>query len=239
MKELHIDDDFDTLLSLAAKECVKEEAAAFLSADISGIEDDPQMLQKILRESRKNKNKWKALKIIALVAILCMSIAFTACMLIPEIRNVLWNVFVRERESSVEVGFETSSGIEFATESAIKEYPKTIEKKMEPIYMPEGWVQEQEIVTSSHYQIIYYSDDGIRKCFITQSVIGGVNSFINDKSGQITYIDINGSKGIFIEYDEEKDFQYSLTWQDSQYRYTIHGNFSSINEMVKIAEGIN
>ena len=238
MKELHID-DFDTLLSLAAKECVKEEAAAFLSADISGIEDNPQMLQKILGESRKNKNKWKALKIIALVAILCMSIAFTACMLIPEIRNVLWNVFVKEHGDHVEIEFETGEETEIVTEVLDKEYPTRIEQKMELSYVPEGCIKGEEIVTLSHYQINYCSEDGIRKCFITQSVIGGVNSFINDKSGQITYIEINGSKGILIEYDEDKDFQYSLTWQDSQYRYTIHGNFSSINEMIQIAEGIN
>lgn len=38
MKELHIE-KFDALLSLAAAECVKDEATAFVSADLSGVED--------------------------------------------------------------------------------------------------------------------------------------------------------------------------------------------------------
>lgn len=64
MKELHIE-KFDALLSLAAAECVKDEATAFVSADLSGVEDNPRMLRKILGIS--GKSKWKALKIIVLV----------------------------------------------------------------------------------------------------------------------------------------------------------------------------
>ena len=129
MRELHME-KFDVLLSLASAECVKEEAEAFLSADISEIADNPQMLRKVLGGSRKGK--WHTVKIILLVALLCMSIAFTACMLVPEIRQAIWNVLVRGHDDHVEINFEENSEANSVT--PVMEYPKTIEKKMELTY---------------------------------------------------------------------------------------------------------
>ncbi len=232
MKELHID-RFDALLSLASAESVRKEAEEFLSADISNIEDNPRMLRRIMGESRRSK--WQTVKIIALVALLCMSIAFTACMLVPEIRNALWSVLVRERESSVEIGFETEGDI--VTEPTVEGYPKTIEKKMELSYVPNGCIESDEVLTSMQYRI-YYTNDVDWKFHITQSTISDVDSFINDNVGQTTYIEICGSQAILIKYYND-DLLYSLTWQDDQYRYIIYGSFSSVNEIIRIAKGIN
>lgn len=235
MKELHTD-RFDALLSLAAAECVKEDAKAFLSADISGIEDNPQMLRRIL--GRSNKRKWSALKVIALVALLCMSIAFTACMLVPEIRNVVWSVLVKDQGDHMEIEFETSEETEIATEPPTTNYPTTIERKMNLTYVPEGCVKGEELEMSAQYQIYYYTEQGEWKFFISQSVINKTSSFTNDENSQIAYIDLNGTKAILIEY-YNADSLYSLVWQDDQYRYTIYGTFASINEMVGIAQGIH
>ncbi len=234
MKELHID-RFDALLSLASAECVKEEAADFLSADISDIEDNPQMLRKVLGGSRRGK--WKTVKIILLVALLCMAIAFTACMLVPEIRNAIWNVIVRERESSVEIEFDTGAEADPVNASIVGGYPKTIEKKMELTYVPEGCIVYDEVLTSIQHSICYSNSEGEWKFTISQSVIGRMGSFINENAGKITCIEIAGYSAVLME-SNEGSFSHKLIWQDDQYRYSICGSFLSSNEIIRIAEGI-
>lgn len=234
MKELHME-KFDALLSLASAECVKEEAEAFLSADISEIGDNPQMLRKVLGGSRKGK--WHTVKIILLVALLCMSIAFTACMLVPEIRQAIWNVLVRERDSSVEIDFETNEEAVPANDSISEEYPATIERKMQVTYVPEGCIVADEVVASMQYLICYKNNEDEWKFTISQSVIMIADSFVNEKSGRIRYIEIDGLQAILVEYEGDKAM-YSLTWQDDQYRYSIWGSFFSANEIIRIAEGV-
>jgi len=233
MQELHID-KFDALLSLAAAECVKEEAAAFLSADVSQIEDNPKMLKNILGMSRKRK--WKTVKMIVLVALLCMSIAFTACMLVPEIRNAVWNVLVKHHGDHVEIEFDTGE-TEEATEPPVLEYPETIEQKMVLNYVPEGCVKGTEIELPTQYQMYYFTDEGFEKFIAIQSIVDGTNTFTNNESEPIVYIQIHSYKAVLIEQEEENPVL-TLTWQDNRYRYSISGRFSSINEIVKIAESI-
>lgn len=176
MKELHIE-KFDALLSLAAAECVKDEATAFVSADLSGVEDNPRMLRKILGIS--GKSKWKALKIIVLVALLCMSIAFTACMLVPEIRNVIWNVFVKEHGDHVEVEFESGKETEIVTDAPIENCPKTIEKKAQLLYQPDEWLIREESSVPLQYTVFFLTDTYEFKCQFTQSIIDAASSYID------------------------------------------------------------
>ncbi|MBE6557708.1 MAG: DUF4367 domain-containing protein [Ruminococcaceae bacterium] len=235
MKELHID-RFDTLISLAAADCVKEEASAFSGQDVSGIERDPRVLRRILGRSRKSR--WKTVKLILLVALLCMSVAFTACMLVPEIRHAVWNVLIKNHGDHIEIGFDTDVETEAPTEPPAENYPETIEKKMALTYVPEGCVKGDDVTTSMQHQIFYYTDSGDWKFFATQSTITESNTFVDDESGQVAYIEVNGFKAVLVEYFEGESL-YSLTWQDEHYRFTVYGVFSSMNEIVKIGEGIS
>ncbi len=234
MKELHIE-KFDALLSLAAAECIKDEAIAFVSADISGVEDNPRMLRKIL--GKFGKSRWKALKIIALVALLCMSIAFTACMLVPEIRNVIWNAFVKEYGDHVEVEFDSSKETEIVTDAPMENYPKTIEKKAQLLYQLDEWLVREESSVPLQYTVFFLTDTYEFKCQFSQSIIDAASSYIDNEAGQIAYVSVNNYKAILIEHDSESEY-YSLIWQDSQYRYTLYGSFTSISELVKIAESV-
>ncbi|MBO5042306.1 MAG: DUF4367 domain-containing protein [Clostridia bacterium] len=232
MKELHME-KFDALLSLASAECVKEEAEAFLSADISEIGDNPQMLRKVLGGSRKGK--WHTVKIILLVALLCMSIAFTACMLVPEIRQAIWNVLVRGHDDHVEINFEENS--EKNSITPVAEYPNTIEKKMELTYVPEGYAINDERLSPIQYSIGYSNSKGEWKFTISQSVIDIIDSFVNEYEGKISSIEIDGFDAILIECNEGS-FSHKLIWQDDHYRYIVCGYFPSTNEIIKIAEGV-
>lgn len=233
MKELHME-KFDALLSLASAECVKEEAEAFLSADISEIGDNPQMLRKVLGGSRKGK--WHTVKIILLVALLCMSIAFTACMLVPEIRQAIWNVLVRGHDDHVEINFEENSETNSIT--PVAEYPNTIEKKMELTYVPEGYVKGEEYILGGQYQAKYYSKEGEYAFNIAQSIIRETDSYMDSINGAVVRLKINHYDAVLTEKGDD-ELIYSLIWQDSQYRYVIDGSFVSVSELIKVAENIS
>lgn len=233
MKELHID-RFDALLSLAAAECVRDEAAAFLSADVSEIEDDPKMLRKILGVSRQSK--WKAIKLVVLVALLCMSIAFTACMLVPEIRNAVWNVLVKGHGDHVEIGFGTGESEE-ATDPPVTDYPETIEQKMVLTYVPEGCVKREEIYMDSLYHVLYYSESGELIVLVTQSVVNRTESYSDNKDDKIIHLTIGDCDAILIE-NNTNEFMLSLVWQDERYRYIISSSLLMEAEILKIAEGL-
>ena len=233
MKELHID-RFDALLSLAAAECVRDEAAAFLSADVSEIEDDPKMLRKILGVSRQSK--WKAIKLVALVALLCMSIAFTACMLVPEIRNAVWNVLVKGHGDHVEIGFGTGESEE-TTDPPVTDFPETIEQKMVLTYVPEGCVKSVESNRDTLYHIYYYSEKEDLVFVITQSVISRTESYADSNDEKIAHLKIGEYDAILVD-NKTDDFMFSLIWQDEQYRYIISGSSLPMVELVKVAEGV-
>ena len=233
MKELHME-KFDVLLSLASAECVKEEAEAFLSADISEIADNPQMLRKVLGGSRKGK--WHTVKIILLVALLCMSIAFTACMLVPEIRQAIWNVLVRGHDDHVEINFEENSEANSVT--PVVEYPNTIEKKMELTYVPEGYVKGEEYILECQYKANYYSKDSEYAFTIAQGIIRKTDSYMDSVNSGVIRLKIKQHDAVLIEKDDS-EMIYSLIWQDSQYRYVIEGSFVSVSELIKVAENIS
>ena len=234
MKELHID-RFDTLISLAAADCVKEEAAAFSGQDVSGIERDPRVLRRILGRSRKSR--WKTVKLVLLVALLCMSVAFTACMLVPEIRHAVWNVLIKNHGDHIEIGFDTDVETEAPTEPPAENYPETIEKKMALTYVPEGCVKGEEISMSTMYQVDYYVADGEWKFYVVQNIVDDINVFADNEFGQVAYVEVNGYKAILVEHSDE-ELTMTLTWQDNQYHYTICGRFSSMSDVIMIAEGI-
>ncbi len=234
MKELHTD-KFDALLSLACTKCVQDEAADFLSQDVSQIKENPKIRRKILGVSRKTK--LNTLKIIALVALLCMSVAFTACMLVPEIRQIVWNVFVKGQGDHVEIEFESGEETEAVTEPPVEVYPTAIEKKAQLTYQPEEWALIDEMYSAAQYTIFFSTESQEFKCQFTQTCIEDANSYVDMQDGQIGYLDINNKKAALIEHEGDIKF-YSLIWQDEQYRYTLYGSFASISELIKIAEGI-
>lgn len=235
MKELHTD-KLDALLSLAAAECVAEEANDFLSADVSNIPDNPKMRRKVLGVSKKTK--LKALKTILLVALLSMSVMFTACMLIPEIKQIVWSIFVKNEGDHVEIDFDTSVETEAVTEPPVEVYPTAIDKKAQLTYQPEEWAIQEEDLSALQYSIFFLTDTYEFKCQFTQCVIDASNSFADNTSGQVAYVEINKRKAIIIEHEGDIPL-YSLTWQDDRYRYSLYGSFSSIGELVQIAEGVS
>lgn len=95
MKELQ-GNKMDALISTSLYRNVSKEAAAFMSLDVSGIKDNPRIKNRILnRAKNKRSASWvSTLRIAAVACLIIISMVFTACMCIPEVRESMWNAFV-------------------------------------------------------------------------------------------------------------------------------------------------
>ena len=246
MRELPVD-KLDAILTLAAARCVQDEAEAFLSADISGIPDNPELEKKILNGTLGSNNsnsrgkkrgiKW-AIKIGALVALLCLSIAFTACMFVPVIREVVWNTIVEWYEDHIEVSFsDTEMETEAPTEPPEDDIPTSIEQTARLTYLPEGCVVGDEMLMEVQYYADVCSQSGEWKFSLCQGIIDGSNSFLDNESGDVIHLKVNENSAVLTEHQGER-IVYSLMWQDAAYRYTLYGYFNSVTEMIQIAEGV-
>ena len=246
MRELPVD-KLDAILTLAAARCVQDEAEAFLSADISGIPDNPELEKKILNGTLGSNNshsrgkkrgvKW-AIKIGALVALLCLSIAFTACMFVPVIREVVWNTIVEWYEDHIEVSFsDTEMETEAPTEPPEDELPTSIEQTARLTYLPEGYVVGDESRNTLQYQATVYAKDGTWRFVLMQNLADNLDSFVDSEEDKTIHLKIGERNAVLVEY-EESNSVYSLVWQDDGYRYILYGCFASLTELIQVAEGV-
>lgn len=114
--------------------------------------------------------------------------------------------------------------------------PKSIEKVMIPGYMPVGWTVESTVVKKS-FMLDYYNSSGENVITYRQRIIGS-GSEADGEGATATEIKINGWNGVLLTY-EDVPMEYVLYWQDTQYRYSIHGKFDSLAQLLQMAESVN
>ena len=120
-----------------------------------------------------------------------------------------------------------------------KSPPKTIEQKAVATYLPEGYSSLLTIDDPTVVSFDYYDAEGNIKFIMMQTLIDENGDLTVDKSEEDTLerIKVNGFEGILVSYaDQEKCYQ--IVWRDENYTYWIYGEFESVDELFKIAEGI-
>lgn len=60
---------------------------------------------------------------------------------------------------------------------------------------------------------------------------------LDHENDPVTAMYINGNEGILVEYPDVPGLYY-LVWQDKLYQYSLYGSFTSVSELMKIAEGV-
>ena len=260
--------NFEFLLFSASEECCKKQAEEFLGVNDEGFEitnRQRKRMKHLLRKyTKKEKNKSTMLKWkwIAVACLLSLSIALTACVSIPELREAIKKFFLDWKEDFVAVGFgdkaeqpeypdyekimpgdqpstdeipsDNSTGD--STQETTIDPPTEILKKAYATYLPGEYVVEITDDTPYYYSV-NYCIDGNLVFVLTQNVIRGEFAWL-DSENQIMYqTKINGYDAIILE---EKDITgcYNLIWRDREYEYVIMGMFSNIQELTKTAEGI-
>lgn len=250
MKELH-ENKIDALLTASLYRNVSKEAKAFLSLDVSDIVDHPRIKNRILKRAKTTPRAlWRArLRIAAVACLIAASLAFTACMSIPEVRKALWNVLMSWHDDHVEIHFKPSdtAGAETGDKGSAATPPETpippsqsIEKIARATYLPEGYYAVEKESTALYADTFYYDANDTMKFQLIQQVLdeeADLDAMIDHENGSVTTMYINGQEGILVEYLDVPG-QYYLVWKDAYYQYSLYGSFSSVAELMKIADGI-
>ena len=235
MKELRTD-KFDLLISSASEYCVHDEAKAFMTLDTAQVEDNPKLRRKIFGY-RKSVMRANILKIACIAVLICLSLAFTACMFVPSIRTAIWNAFVQLYDDHAKISFgdETEPP---ETESVEMTNPDHIVDCVELTYCPEGYTKGNEIHSQIMYRVDYHDTSGKVAFCVSQNVIDGADLYVDNELGVLTKTSINHFPAMLVECHGEMN-TYMLVWQDYCYRYTIYGTFDSVAELTRIAEGLH
>lgn len=246
MKELQ-GNKMDALISASLYRNVSKEAEAFMSLDVSGIKDNPRIKNRILnRAKNKRSASWiSTLRIAAVACLIIIAMVFTACMCIPEVRESMWNAFVEWYDDHISVHFTQNESEEKKdgkedNNTDVQEAPSSIKKRAFASYIPEGYYSEEREASSMFTDIFYYDRDGNMKFRLMQTILGEVNEddmMLDNENDPITTMYINGNEGILVEYPDVPGLYY-LVWQDESYQYSLYGSFTSVSELMKIAEGI-
>lgn len=110
--------NFELLLLAASEEYCRQQTELFLNMDATDFQITPQHRKRFEKILRKNHHKrltpWGVIKIAAVACLLCLSIAFTACVCIPKVRKAIKEVFFEWYDEYVAIGFEEPTGEEAA-----------------------------------------------------------------------------------------------------------------------------
>ncbi len=205
---------------------------------------------------------WKA---ILAACLILLSACITACVAIPRVRNAIKRVFVEWFDDYVAVGFvEETVGDGAQTTQAptlpastpqnqtppgpqdtptapeqqtpVAEKPTAIVKKAYATYLPGEYACEVDVDTTLFYMISYYEQENLQ-ISVSQHTITKQLVWADSEQQNLEYVKVNGFNAIMLEDTSEPDL-YSIIWQDNEYEYHMDGYFSSVDELIKVAEGI-
>lgn len=252
--------NFELLLFAAAEQCAQEDAAGFLSLETTDVRISQRTHRQIRRIiGGRSTHTWHFVKVALVACLICISLAFSACMAIPKIRTAIYNVIIEWYNEYVGISFgdpneasqNTPTGTLASVQTQISTYeqtdppateaipdpPTTIESKAYPTYLPGNYTMEVDLDNIAYYITSYYNESHEWKFCLTQTVING-DIHLSDNEYQIVdEISINDNQAVFLE-DIENSNMYGLVWQDGYYEYTLYGIFNTREDIVKIAQSI-
>lgn len=236
--------NFELLLFAAAEDAANDVAEEFINIDSSQVEISPQSRKRVERYIRKSKRKTKLMrpvKVILVACLIALSVAFTACMAIPQIREAMKEAVIQWYEDFFAIGFSDEPH-EITTpppaqEAIPTEPPTEIEKKAYASYLHQNLRSMVVLDFQSRYEV-HYIDSDDNPVFILQQKTITDEPLWNDAEGaSAREVMVTGHKAYMVSYDNEPGV-YRLIWQDYYYRYVIYGYFEDQADLIKVAENI-
>ncbi len=233
---------FDLLLISVSETLANDMADEFLAMDIDDVEITPKTdiaAQRYIRKHRHIKKHCHPIKTLLIACLIALSVAFTACMTIEEIRNAIKNVFVQWYDDHIAISFGDSPTEQNVTPNdVIPEAPPTeIEQKACATYAAgaKNGVVSHDINT--FYQVNYCDENGDLVFILSQRIISEELHWNDQDNITAQAITINNHKAYLITDNQEPNL-YTLVWQDYYYQYDLYGYFTSQDEIIKTAENI-
>lgn len=227
-------DRLDALIALSSRSLIDDEAEKFLELepyqDIS--EKARRKAMHIIKRAERKKCShpaFHALKIVAIACLICISLVFTACVSIPEVREAMWEAVVEWYDEYIALKFRGNSSQSGASSRA----PASIEEVNLPGYMSEGYTTTA-FRSKTLFSADYYDSDGKYAFTYIQGTQERDILQIDTPNEPPKNIDINGSEGILMI----EDGIMTVVWQDSRYLYVIQGVFETQEDILKVCRSV-
>ena len=227
-------DRLDALIALSSRSLIDDEAEKFLELEpYQDISEKARRkaMQIIKRAERKKRSHpaFHALKIAAIACLICISLLFTACVSIPEVREAMWEAVVEWYDEYIAVRFRGNSSRSGASSRA----PASIEEVNLPKYMPDGYTTTA-FRSKTLFSAEYYDSDGNYAFTYIQGTQEREILQIDTPKAPPKNVDINGNEGILVI----EDGIMAVVWQDSRYMYVIHGVFETQEDILKVCRSV-
>ena len=230
-------DKYDYLIALSTLDAKDDDVKMFMELDDSDVvlsDHITNKIEKLIRRESAYKTTGfvqfkRILSRVAIIALVVISVMFTAMMSVSAIRTAIWEIITEWYEEYIVVGYVPEEGIE------VPEPPKMIEEIRKPTLLPLG--VEEEVVGSTKNMFVceyYWGDD----CYLSfkQSLLDESVSNVDGDDAIITKIMIGNYEGIIFTYEKE-DYKYVL-WNDTEYSYSINSTFLSVEKLILMAESV-
>ena len=246
MKTSH-SDQLDLLFTLATADCVTELNEEFRAAQSNLVVSAPthrRIWKMIRRENRRTtpSTARTVFKYVLLSILLAATVAFTACMALPRVREAIWKVMLDWQEDHIHINFVPNEPSKPSANTptnppspSIPQPPESIEDARFPQYFPEGYTVEVKGLLHI-FAVDYYDPDGAFMITYHQTT-QDMREEVDNTGATVTELTINGCTGLFISYAEEENVYY-LVWQDTQYRYSIYGYFANVDDLFRMANSV-
>lgn len=236
-------DQFDALVILSAKSFINLEAENFLQIEITNS-PSPEFSKKIEhlihRSIKKKRNHplYKTIKVVAIACLIALSILFTACVSISDIREAMWKYVMEWYDDHIAVRFlpvedPIEKETEVPTTETFTESPKKIETINTPTKIPYGYMIMSYTASINFYQEYY--DENSEFVFSFSQDLKGIKRKVDNLETTVLQIEINGHEALLII---GKENIMSLLWEDEYYSYAINGLFSTQEEIINIAKSV-
>lgn len=244
-------DNFDLVIIQGARVCMMKDVEYFLHVDSTDCSFNKKNKRKIEKLIESKAQAWSWYKMILVACLIICTLAFTACLCIPDIRNAVIDVVISWKEDHIEIEFhevadrseEASDGNETQDEipevdTPITSPPTSIQSKAFASYVPDLFSCTIDTDTIALYAVSYYDVSGeIWKFSLMQSLWSDIKQYSDSEMQKITNVQIGEWNGLLIESLDCPNY-YSVIWCDQQYTYTIYGAFADSQIILDIASGV-
>ena len=140
-------DKFDYLIALATLDARDDDIEMYDALSERITNNIEKLIRKESRTERLNRIR-KTLSKVAVIALVVISVIFTAMMSVSAIRTAIWEIITEWYEEYIAIGYEPEEGY------GVVEPPKMIEEIRKPTLLPLGSEEDIEINARSKFVCI-------------------------------------------------------------------------------------
>lgn len=235
MNKLSKLDELDIMLYAAMPYIPSKELEIYNNADPNiklSNKEKKKILRRVERERKyaehhqKYRPAWEAMKRVAAVVLIIMSIGFISVLSVEAVRDAIWKVITEWYEDSIFFAYVPEDDI--AVPTMILEYK-------EPIVGDE--FERYEAVRNDYNFSVEY-ESATTLITYQQDLLSEYKVWLSNHDTEMNSIDVNGHSGKSTVYEINGTLYNTIIWNDGVYVYTINGNIE-IELLIDYAETIS